>query len=1117
MCKRSNRLSSLTAMLAAVALGGLYAAEGEALLFDFEDAPQAFENFERLQFVPEHATQGKHAGKVVLDKPLAANFGFYAGTNQAGKWGGYDQYIVDAFVEGGPVKVMGFIRDKEGLDWWKRHNFELKLEPGKRRIAFSLGSLTRQNGKGNLDLASIDFFAITFSSEDEQKPATLFLDNARLVKGTGSFEVKILFSVEGADVGRTDLEDWPEDFKGKSAMAVVEAHASHGKKALRLDSRAPAGNVQFSGCESDWSKYDTLAFDVFNPADKPLPVNGWIKGGGEKSDWWNRHNWERVLKPGFNTVRLSIGGMTGPNGGKLIDVTKIARFNLAVDKATVFIDNVRLIKGVEEIPVAGLQKFDFGPANSATMPGFAKVTRDHAFDANKGWGWLPGAQFGRDFDINEILGRHRPPDDLCRDFCMPTHGTFAVNLPDGIYGVWLMLGPPGNGWGQTFQRRTVTANGKVVVDQKFDAESFKACEFQFQDAEDLPGDDLWEKYINKLFAAQRFEVEVTGGQLKLDFDAGAWWSAMVNGLVVWPKASEKNAERWLANLDAMRKEQYQAQHVEKLPDAGEAFKSGDADKARGCAAFIHAPDREVQVYTVPTPEELARKELDLAAAPGETTVGCVGLLPLKDAGLLAGASCELKAANDLAAATLKARVLVQRYKAQNRTAVYVIAPKYLDEATAAPLLLKAGVTRSFWLEVSVPADAAPGTYTGTLKLQAGELKDVAWPVKLTVWPVKLAEPEFPMGMFMMGPMQAYLALDGGGERYWAEWKNILEDAKAHGLTSVDPLVNIPLKKIVDGKAEIDFSKMDRWMELARAAGFKQELNGYGVNPGFNIRVGADHDAEAKRFGAASYPALVKAYFDAVREHAKEKNWLPIAFCTDDEYIVHPGSDPAKLAAQHRVLQENAPDFRFVAFDSAYLEEQPRHREAREKMLADIDTWGAGLHGPREAEAAKKNNRRLWLYNTGMNRFAFGTYMYFAREKYGVQGFFQWVYSGGGTYNNFYLASHNEAHYGVVYPSTRGLRSTPTWERIRLGCNDHRYLETARLAIRQAKAMGKGTDEAEALQGVIEKTLGQLKFGKPHADAISGEGKADNPMTPEAMEAFRRNVAEGLAKLQAALR
>ncbi|MBA2481995.1 MAG: hypothetical protein H0V44_15120 [Planctomycetes bacterium] len=1110
------------ALLSLMLSSAASAAENEALLFDFESPKQAFENADKMLYVPEHATQGAHAGKVTLDKPFDMNIGFWAGSNQVGKWDQYDQLVMDVFVDGGPAAAVGWVKDKDGGDWWKRFNFEYKLAPGKRRLTFSLGAFTRQNGQGNLDLKTIDFFALQFKSEDAAKPATVYLDNAKLIKGAGSFESKILYSFEGQDPGSIVLEDYPSDTKEKSQMTPAAEHPSHGAKALKLESHSDAGNVQFTGFDGDWSRYDSLHIDIFNPGQKPVKVGGWIRAGDPKADYWNRHNWDRILKPGFNSLRISTGAMSLPDGrGGNIDAAKVVSFNCSVDHQTILIDNIRLVKGVEEVAVEGLKRFDFGPVNSAVMPGFTKATSKNAYDTSTGFGWLTGAQFGRDFDMNEMLGRHRPPDDLCRDFVMPTKGTFAIDLPNGTYGIWLMMGPPGNGWGRTFKHRTVTANGKQVVDESFDLESFKKHEFMFQDSEDLPGDDLWTKYIDVLFKPALFDAEVTDGQLKLAFDGHeATWSAMVNGLAVWPKSQQSEAERWLANLSEARKEQYQAMHVEKLPepDNTDAAKPSAEDQARGYLAFAHYPERRIDVNSQPTSAEAATRKLDIAATPGEYENVCLGLYPLADCGTLKLTMSDLTGPGGSVIPASAVSVEVARYKALNYTAVYIPQPKYLDKVPATGIAIKPGVTRSFWLILQVPAAAAAGSYAGALQLAWSNGKTDSIPVALTVYPIALAEADFPMGMFMVGPSQDYLGYDSTGEAYWAAWKEILIDARAHGQTSLDPLINVPMQRLVDGKAEIDFKAMDRFMKLAREAGFTQEIVAYGVSTGMQIRINQlDIDAEAKRFGATSYAQVAKAYFDAVREHSKQNNWLPITFCTDDEYIVHPNSDPAKLAELHKILQDAAPDFHFVAFDSAFYQKLTPEEDAKQvKMLEAIDTWGAGIHSTREAEITAKNRRRLWLYNTGMNRFTFGTYMQFARQKHGVSGFFQWIYPTGGTYGTYYLASHNEANYGVVYPSTHGLRTTPVWEQVRSGCDDHRYLQTAFQLIKRAKAAGKGANEAKELDATIEKTFKLLTFGNRMTDARSGEGKADNPIRPEAMEAFRRSVAVGIVKLQTAL-
>ncbi|MCK4298613.1 MAG: hypothetical protein KAX80_03720, partial [Planctomycetes bacterium] len=722
---------------------GARAGEGarEVLLFDFE-SPGNFENADKLQYVAEHVTQGEKAGKVTLDQPFSPNFFFFGGSNAAGRWGEFDQFVIDVFVEGGPVTCAGFVVADGKQDWWERYNYEFKLPPGARRLAFSLGAFVRQRDQQPLDLSRLTFFAIQFTSDAEGAPATIWLDNARLVKGTGTFEVKRLFSFEGADAGGYTLEDWPPDSPEKSDLALVSEHASEGGKALQLSSRSPAGNVAFSGFESDWSGYDALAMDVFSAGDAPVKVFGWIKPDSPTADYWQRHNWERVLRPGPNSVRLSLGGLTNPRN-EPVDLSNVVAFNVAVDNTVIFIDNVRLVKGVEEVKVEGLRTFDFGPSTSAVMPGFTRVSKETVYGPGRGYGWLPGGAFGRDFDIMEMLGRHRPPDDLCRDFSMPTRASFAVALPDGEYRVWLMLGTPGNGWGPWFQHRTVSVAGKAVVDEAYTAESFRRYEFQFEDAEDLPGDDLWSKYIDPLFRASEFDVAVKDGRLVLDFDShGAAWCCMVNGLVVYPKAQAAAGARWLAGLADRRKEQYDSLHVEELPPAPAPYDGlTEADRARGYVRFVHSPDRDVQVNSVPTAEEVAAS-LELAAAPGEYEDACLGLLPLEDCGRVKLEVSDLAGPGGAAIPAAKVRALVVRYKALNRGAVYVISPKYLDSVAAEGVGAPAGVTRSFWIVVQVPADAKPGTYTGqaTLVSEKGGRDPVA--LTLTVWPVKLVEPEF---------------------------------------------------------------------------------------------------------------------------------------------------------------------------------------------------------------------------------------------------------------------------------------------------------------------------------------------------------------------------------------
>lgn len=1087
----------------------------EAVLLDFEPGGLSpTDSAADWQAVGEHATQGKRAGKAVLTQGAGLKFGFERGRNLAGRWGQFDRLVIDVFVEGGPVRGSLYVKDEKAVDWASRYNFSFILPPGKRKIDLPLGGFVRRD-RSPLDLARLTYVSFTFTSEKADAPATMYLDYARLVKGTGSFESKALFAFAGNDRGRYVLEDWPEEFKGKSRLTVVDR--DKGGKALRLESAAPAGNVQFLGFEPDWSSYDALVLDVTNPSDQPVHVSGWVRSGDLAAPYDARHNWDRVLRPGPNTLRLPLGGMALPKGGGTVDPAKIVSFNLTVDRKAVVIDGIRLTRGIEEIAVPGMRKFDFGPPGSAVMPGFTAVSKETAYSKDACGGWLPDGTFWKDFDIMALLGRHRPPDDLCRDFCCPVKASFAVDLPNGRYRAWLMMAPPkANIWSTPFHHRTVKAQGKAVLDEEYDAAKYKAYEFHFQDAEDLPGDDLWDKYIPWFFKPRVFDVNVADGRLVLDFDSyGESWAAMVNALVVYPAEQEEQARKWFANLDILRKEQYNALHVESLPTAPAPYKGvTDSDRQRGYVRFVHSPDRGVQVNSVPSAAEAAAAAVELFASPGEWQDGCVALYPLKDCGTMKAEVSDLQGPDGATIPASSATLRVARYKALNHEAVYSISPHYLDLLPADGLDLRDGITRSFWLIVHVPDDAKGGTYRGRLKLSFASGKADSVEVVLTVWPIRLAEVGFPMGIFMMSPQAGYATFDR--DTYWKEWKDLLEDARAHGMTSLDPGISIPLKGISGGKADVNFDDADKFMELAKAAGFHQELMGYATQIGVKLRAEGGEHPEGPG-GPEAFTQTVKAYFDAVREHARQKQWLPISFCADDEYLVHPGGTPEKLGRFYHLLQGAAPGFRFNAVDTIEPDSHPDRIGAYEKMLPEIDTWGAGIHSPKVAEMVKKAGRRLWLYNTGMDRFTFGTYMFFARKKWGVEGFFQWIYNGGGTYGTTYLASHRESFFGMVSPSSRGLRPTLTWERIRAGCNDHRYLETAWKLIEESSKSGKGQAQAQALQKVIDAVLNRLTFGNPKADALAGERQAADPMDPARLDALRKSLAEGIMALQQALR
>jgi len=88
------------------------------------------------------------------------------------------------------------------------------------------------------------------------------------------------------------------------------------------------------------------------------------------------------------------------------------------------------------------------------------------------------------------------PDPLYQRFMCIESGGLAVDVPNGNYRVFVNIDSPGGFWGenQTYRERSILAQGKKVVSEKLDFATFRQKYFHFWDTEDLPTDNVFEKY-----------------------------------------------------------------------------------------------------------------------------------------------------------------------------------------------------------------------------------------------------------------------------------------------------------------------------------------------------------------------------------------------------------------------------------------------------------------------------------------------------------------------------------------------------------------------------------------------------------------------------------------------
>ncbi len=107
-----------------------------------------------------------------------------------------------------------------------------------------------------------------------------------------------------------DFEDGtPKPFAPKNC-SVVDEHAAHGAKALKLDGDNKFINAGAdTGLPQDWSRYDLVKMEIFNPSDKNLKLCIQIRDSMEKGNYWAWHNRYTALAPGANTIQFAVADL----------------------------------------------------------------------------------------------------------------------------------------------------------------------------------------------------------------------------------------------------------------------------------------------------------------------------------------------------------------------------------------------------------------------------------------------------------------------------------------------------------------------------------------------------------------------------------------------------------------------------------------------------------------------------------------------------------------------------------------------------------------------------------------------------------------------------------------
>ena len=879
----------------------------------------------------------------------------------------------------------------------------------------------------------------------------------------------------------------------------VAEHATEGKLAALLESTVegyPTIGTTDPATLAKFKDYILLKADVYNPQDRVVQFGVRIDDAKSNS-YGSRYNDDSIaVAPGKSTFELNLTGLTRSNARSVTDRQKLDLATLkyfaffmhpSKQPYVLYFDNIRL-EGSGLPMVEGLRAFDFGPSKSAVYPGFEGVSEQTTWTPQRGFGWIAPAG-GR---------RLNAPDDLGCDFSRGDE--FRVALPDGSYEINLQMDVVGEWHSPYFWRwRALSLNGKEVLRETQDPKTFfDKVYLRHEDEEDLPGEDVWEKFIAPVNKIRRFPVEVAGGVLRVAITADNPMGVTPTFLVVYPAAKQAEGRKWMDTLDAVRRQRFKGAMAIGVPPA-----PTDVPKPAGrpFVPFVRYTDEDIAVTAIPTPVEIAKDAL-VQAAQGERVHAQFGLYPTSDQPMKVRVIVsDLKGAGGavIPASAVKARYVRNFLKRVGASTEGQILPYLLEESSEVALV--PGVTRGIWLTLDVPATAAAGDYEGSVSFSNGpDSPGLMKKLKLTVFPFKL-EPAKTTTLSVTGASAGHwrgMIPELEGE-WWRLAEVVMKDLADHGMNAVTGGPGATLKGIHDGKADIDYGDMDRWLALAVKYGLTMPgdsyqglaISGIPHDQGPNCMKVVEDESQ-RRFGL-SYKDVIRIVYGDVERHAKEKGWPKRSYYLLDEPRRNYGNVESCLELIKTVTAA-APDTWFSGYYSSGDGRDP-YFTIMPVSIAHVDETTLKL--------TKDSGKQLWCYDGTRARYNIGRWA-FAMSQKGLKGYLRngYLYANCDPYFDF---TEDEGSWCVVYASRRGFTASVGWERTGEGANDFRYLEMVDALSKEGKKSEKAVVVSEACRA--------CRFVEAQFDSVKSEPTTSAKLTGAEYDKFRRDAAEMIVSLR----
>jgi hypothetical protein len=808
---------------------------------------------------------------------------------------------------------------------------------------------------------------------------------------------------------------------------------------------------------TDWTGYDYIDFTVNNP-DRDNANGAFVISDTQSYGYWSRVNWYVTFAPGKRTIRIPLQVFVGEKSVILerrrLDIANITGLFLDMSKGQIEIEEVTLSSEKPyEHDFDKLLKLDMGKETSPVFYGFTPFTSSSAYRDNKGYGLTTDSDIRRSED-------RRHPESLLRDWISIADGEIKVDLPNGDYHVWMMMEDPGY-WEyyQSYDYRFVAAEGEKKYEDTMTINAFWAKYFAYENTEDFPNDNIWERYIKQRYQPIEFTVTVNDGQLNLDFGAGNYstYANTLSALLIWPESQNAQGQAFIDELWGKLEGQYGFEYGELLPALPDHAVPDASAQALGDKVLIYQRpfDQDVQATDWPSEQELVN-DLSLQLALDEYEPLTVSLYA-KQATQLTDAQLEL---DGLEIDAYKVRYKLQRISLAEEN--YENVPSLLDDLQF-PLDLSANQSRRLWFTVHAPRDFTETEVQGSLTLSFADGTQQRLPVTVQVLSYVLPPADVPIGYLGVAPKYTGSAFpDEIKAKQGADIQPSLELLKKHGMTAITGGVGGPQFLGYNGnQVNVDFTNADKIMTPA-AADFKYPVHTYGAMTPTGLGLERYQMYDMSAHGGRSFTNVLRDVNESIKQHGSAYDWSEIIYTVGDE----PSSGQIESTKQLATAVRNAGarSSIFTSFTSASEDKA---------IFADyIDILLLTIHNEAAMQHIINRGAICGTYNFFNSRFARGLYQY-KLHRFGCQG---------GYYQFMFNAVHIDPYYGldgredelvaVLPTSTNGkLIAKLDMERFREAVDDYRYLHALEELITNASA----SVEKSAAETWLNDTLNSISI------------------------------------------